>query len=181
MDKISAKEHKVIESIHRNSNGSQRDIAHDVGVSLGLTNILINRLIKEGYIKVSRLDARKVKYIITPSGLKEKARKSYRFMKRSLSVINELKGRIVDYMLKKYEEGCRKFVIIGKGELSDITELVINSLRLEGVDISIEDDFVDDQDGIVFLNTARKNGHTYRNQIDIWKEAEKLYGRSYEI
>ena len=179
--KISPKELRVIDSIYNDSCKSQRDIATDVGLSLGLTNILINRLVKEGYIKVSRLNAKKMSYIITPRGLKEKARKSYGFMKRSLSVINELKKRITDFALAKYAEGKREFLVLGSGELSDITELVLNSLKLEDVSIVKESGKnVRYNDRVVF-NTAHNGDSSSDDRMDIWKEAEELYGRNYEI
>ncbi|MFC2091171.1 winged helix-turn-helix transcriptional regulator [Elusimicrobiota bacterium] len=102
MIEITPKELKVINSIGKNNTPSQRDIAKDVGLSLGLTNILINRLIKKGYVKASKLNAKKVSYMITPKGIKQKAEKSYRFMKRSFSVINDLKGMIVDFAVDQH-------------------------------------------------------------------------------
>ena len=180
MTDITTKELKVIDSISRNSKSSQRDIAQDVDLSLGLTNILINRLIKKGYLKASRLNAKKVKYIITPKGIKEKAKKSYNFMKRSLSVISDLKKQITDFALKQYESGKRDFVIIGDGELSGITELVLGALNLEGVKIVKKKDLKETNGGVVF-NTSEHIVKSGNGNINIWKEAEKLYGSKYEF
>lgn len=181
MDKITLKELKVIDSIYRNSDTSQRDIARDGGFSLGLTNILVNRLIKKGYVKASRLNAKKMSYIITPRGLKEKARKSYKFMRRSFSVINKLKGRITDFAMDQYSGGKREFLILGNGELSDITEFVLNSLKLEDVKIvKVNKRFIMENNSVIF-NTTRSGENNHDNQLNIWKEAEKLYGSSYEI
>ncbi len=179
---INSKELKVIDSIYKNPHISQRDIARDIGRSLGLTNILVNRLIKEGYIKVSCLNAKKMKYIITPRGLREKAHKSYKFMKRSFSVINRLKGKITDFAFEKYTSGRRNFIILGSGELSDITELVLDSLKLENVKImKIDKKTSFAVTASVVFNTAPEDNGFKDNQLNVWREAEKLYGSSYEI
>lgn len=180
MDKINQKELKVIDSIYRNADSSQRDIAKDGGFSLGLANILINRLIKKGYLKASHLDAKKVRYIITPSGMKEKARKSYGFMKRSFSVITRIKAIITDFALKQHSEGIKEFIIIGNGELSEITELVLNSLELKDVKITRTSGKKINGNNAVVFNTTQNYDHI-KNQLNIWMEAEKLYGSSYEI
>ena len=180
MPNISSKELKVIDSISRNSKSSQRDIAQDVDLSLGLTNILINRLIKKGYLKASRLNAKKVRYIITPKGLKEKAKKSINFMKRSFSVISDLKELISHFAIKQYKAGRRKFVILGEGELSDITELVLRALDLKDVSIVKKTVFKSTNGDVVF-NTTEDEVEEGNGNINIWKEAEKLYGSKYEF
>ncbi len=181
MSNINSKELKVIDSISRNSDSSQRDIAKDVGLSLGLTNILINRLIKEGYLKVRHLNTRKVRYIITPRGLKEKAKKSYKFMRRSFSVINRLKEIIIEFALNEYKKGNKEFTVLGDGELSDITELVLSALNYEDLVILRKDNKEELTDNTVVFNTLRNGDVSYSKQINIWSEAEKLYGRNYEI
>ncbi|MBN2406688.1 MAG: winged helix-turn-helix transcriptional regulator [Elusimicrobia bacterium] len=181
MAEITTKELKVINSISKNNNPSQRDIATDVGLSLGMTNILINRLVKKGYVKVRKLSAKKIKYFITARGLKEKTRKSYKFMMRSFSVINKLKKRIEHYAIEEYNKGGRSFVILGEGELSFITELVLGSLKFKDVTIRrVSKENINGEDAVVF-NTAHDSANGFKSQIDIWTEAEKLYGSNYEF
>ncbi|MFC2061366.1 winged helix-turn-helix transcriptional regulator [Elusimicrobiota bacterium] len=183
MSEISTKELKVIESISRNSTISQRGIARDIGVSLGMTNILIGRLAKKGYLMARKLNARKVSYIITPQGLKEKTRKTYRFMKRSFSVIGRLNDSITEFAIKKYSEGKRDYIIVGDGELSDLTELVLNSLKKQDIKVvKIADKNNLKHNGSVVFNTIYSYaGKTGGNELNIWIEAEKLYGSNYEL
>lgn len=122
-----------------------------------------------------------MKYIITPSGLKQKARKSYLFMKRSFSVVNDLKEIILDFALKQYNGGKRRFLIIGDGELSDITELVLSSARLSDVEIIRAQKRHPFYNGIVVFNTKDITVENNKDTIDIWKEAERLYGSNYEL
>lgn len=187
MSDISIKELKIIECLIQNSDISQRDISSDIGVSLGLTNILINRLVKKGYLKAKRFNARKIKYFITPRGLKEKTQKTYQFMKRSLTVISNLKDIITDFAVKEYDKGKRNFLIKGAGELSDITELVLKSLKLEGIEIKkmVDISSANGKNTVVFSTISdirdTVNSSSTNDELNIWREAEKLYGSNYEF
>ena len=183
MSNITTKELKIIECLIQNSDISQRDISTDIGVSLGLTNILINRLIKKGYLKAKYFNARKIKYFITPRGVKEKTRKTYQFMKRSLTVISSLKDIVTDFAVKKYGEGKRNFLIKGTGELSDITELVLKSLKLEDIKIKKMVSLTSNngKDIVVFSTLSGISIGEKNNELNIWQVAEKLYGSSYEF
>ncbi|MFW6172158.1 MAG: winged helix-turn-helix transcriptional regulator [Elusimicrobiota bacterium] len=173
---------KIIDSISKNQNISQRDISKHIGASLGLTNIIVNRLIKKGYLKASRLNPRKIKYMVTPKGIKEKTKKTYKFMKRSFSVINELKDFITDSAIKKYNNKSRRFLILGSGELSDICELVLNSLKLEDVQIERIDRLNPIENHTVIFNTTQDNSlRNKKNVVNIFEKAEKIYGSKYEF
>ncbi len=76
---IGERELKIIEEISREKNLTQRKISHKLGLSLGMTNLVLKRLANKGYIKVKGLNRRKVQYILTPKGFAEKTKKSYRY------------------------------------------------------------------------------------------------------
>ncbi|NQS89643.1 winged helix-turn-helix transcriptional regulator, partial [Patescibacteria group bacterium] len=59
---IDERELRIIEEISRDKNLTQRKISHKLGLSLGMTNIILKRLASKGYIKVKELNRRKVQY-----------------------------------------------------------------------------------------------------------------------
>lgn len=182
MSNVTQKEFKVIEAIAENSDITQRDIAGKSGMSLGLANILINRLIKKGYLKAKKLNARKISYMVTPKGLKQKARRSYRFMKKNFSVILKLRQLIEDYARKKYTKGSRTFIVTGAGELADITELVLKSLDLEDVQIKRKlKSGKTEEEGVVFDTDIKGSSVERDRYINIGVKAQKLYGGEYEF
>ncbi len=182
MSNVTEKELKVIEAIDEDPQSTQRSISDKSGVSLGLTNVLINRLVKKGYLKVKRFNPRNIKYILTPRGMKEKTKKTYRFMKRSFKVIGKLKQKIAGYAAGKYEKGCRKFIILGTGELAEITEIVLKSLDLEDSEIlSVETLEEDIEEGVIFNTDSDKLEVKNDNVLNLWDKAEELYGSRYEL
>jgi len=77
---------------------SQREIAAEVGISLGAVNYCLNALIQKGFIKVGNFRASHNKlryaYFLTPRGLTEKAALTTRFLARKLAEFEALKSEI---------------------------------------------------------------------------------------
>lgn len=77
---------------------SQREIAQKMGVSLGKTNYCLNALIDKGLIKARNFYKNKKKsayiYYLTPKGLEEKAKVTYRFLQSKISEYEKIKAEI---------------------------------------------------------------------------------------
>ena len=63
----------LLESVERGQVQSQRRLASDLGVALGLINAYLKRCINKGLVKVSQAPARCYAYYLTPSGFAEKS------------------------------------------------------------------------------------------------------------
>ena len=126
---IGERELRIIEEISRDKNLTQRKISHKLGLSLGMTNIILKRLVNKGYIKVKELNRRKVQYILTPKGFAEKTKKSYRYFLKTIYSLQEMKKKIQHLVLMEYEKDETHFVILGEGELADIVELSLKGLN----------------------------------------------------
>ncbi|MFC1501490.1 winged helix-turn-helix transcriptional regulator [Elusimicrobiota bacterium] len=135
---VSEKEFAVINEIANNNVPSQRSIAQKLGISLGLTNLLIKRLVGKGYIKAKQLNKKKIKYFLAPKGLVEKANKSYNFTLRTINLLRNVRQKIQSLILKEYENGVENFIISGKGELSDIAVLAFGYLKKHKINYTIE-------------------------------------------
>jgi len=128
MNEITEKEFAVIKEISGNHLPDQRTISHHTGISLGLTNLIIKRLITKGYIKAAQLNRKKIQYMLTPKGFSEKADKSYRFALKTITHFRMLKNNIQNLVNDRYKNGCDRFEVNGNGELADIIELAIRHL-----------------------------------------------------
>ena len=77
---------------------SQRDMATRMGISVGKTNYCLRALMAKGLVKAKRFkNARNraaYSYVLTPKGMEEKARVTYRFLKRKLREYEELQQEI---------------------------------------------------------------------------------------
>ncbi len=76
-------EYRVLSHIQENEITTQRNISKRTGLSLGAVNLLIKKMARKGLVKVEKLNARTVRYILTPRGMQEKARLTYRYISQS--------------------------------------------------------------------------------------------------
>ena len=90
--------YRVIKLIEQNPEISQRQLAEELGVSLGKTNYCLKALIEKGLIKASNFKNSQHKlaysYLLTPKGIKAKVRITASFLKHKLSEFDALKNEI---------------------------------------------------------------------------------------
>ena len=63
---------------------SQRSLASELGIALGLTNAYLRRCVRKGLIKVSGAPANRYAYYLTPKGFTEKSRLTAKYLSKSL-------------------------------------------------------------------------------------------------
>ena len=89
---------KVLRLLESTPNINQRQLAESLGVSLGKTNFCLNALLSKGLVKMEnfRTSSRKLNYayLLTPSGIAEKATLTQRFLKRKMEEYEALKAEI---------------------------------------------------------------------------------------
>lgn len=77
---------------------SQRQMAEELGVSLGAVNYCLKALVEKGQVKIRNFRAANNKlryaYVLTPGGLAEKTRLTGRFLKRKMAEYEALKAEI---------------------------------------------------------------------------------------
>ena len=104
---------------------SQRDISRQMDLSLGMTNMLIHRLLTKGYIRIKQLNKKKVEYILTPKGFAEKMQKSIKYTMKTINSIGLIKKSLTEVLNRAYEQGDRKFYILGQSDLAGLIEIVL--------------------------------------------------------
>ena len=69
-------EFEIIKSVESKNTITQRELAKKTGLSLGAVNVLIKRLIQKGLLKIEQINARTIRYILTPKGLLERSKRN---------------------------------------------------------------------------------------------------------
>jgi EPS-associated MarR family transcriptional regulator len=89
---------RVLKIVESNPQITQRDLADELGVSLGKVNYCLKSLIDKGWVKASNFKNSKNKlayaYLLTPKGIEEKAAMTVRFLKRKMDEYEVLKEEI---------------------------------------------------------------------------------------
>ncbi len=98
---------QVMRILQENPDLTQRELAEKVGISVGGLNYCLKALIKKGYVKMKNFAYSKNKfgyvYVLTPSGMAEKADTTHRFLQRKMDEYEALKAEI-EALKKQYIE-----------------------------------------------------------------------------
>ena len=88
----------VMRKIDKQPQSSQRDLAEELGFSLGKLNYCLKKLKEKGLIKIRNFEKNPNKlnyiYILTPKGIAEKTKLTVSFMKRKMEEYEELKKEL---------------------------------------------------------------------------------------
>ena len=88
----------VLRKIIRNPETTQRELAKDLGFSLGKLNYILSALKNKGLVKIKnfRKNPNKLNYfyVLTPKGITLKTSLTLNFMKRKIREYDELKNEI---------------------------------------------------------------------------------------
>ena len=97
--KIEAEESLMLmRVIDENPQMTQRELSANLGLSLGKINFLMKSMIEKGFVKVDNFKNSNNKiaylYLLTPHGIEEKTKITYRFLKRKMAEYEKLEVEI---------------------------------------------------------------------------------------
>ena len=125
------RELEILERLENNEHLTQRDLSKDVGIALGLVNHLLKKMVKKGWIKIKNIDAKKIRYLITPEGAREKSSLLYRRVEGTIHFYLEAKRVIKDKIIHLKNEGIEDVSIYGINHISEVLFIVLKELGLE--------------------------------------------------
>ena len=104
---------EVLRKIQKTPESSQRELAEELGFSLGKLNYCLKELQKKGFVKLQNFQkqSNKIKYlqyVITPKGISERTKLTINFMKKKLKEYDELKRELKKVTLKGTLKGTLK-------------------------------------------------------------------------
>ena len=89
----------VLREIQKQPKTSQRDLAEQLGFSLGKLNYCLKALQGKGLVKIKNFQKQKskvqyIQYVLTPKGISERTRLTINFMKRKMKEYDELRQEL---------------------------------------------------------------------------------------
>jgi DNA-binding MarR family transcriptional regulator len=188
---------KILDAIETGHPLSQRSLSRELGVALGLTNLMIRRLVKRGFVRVLNVKPNRVRYLITPAGIAEKARVTRAFLENTVRLYTQTRDRIRENLIElsvswasdpvetgivpsgNSESGQKRIVFYGAGEVAEIAFICLPSTDLHLVGI------VDDHVRTPFFNFqvhrpedlqgGRLNGESFSRVVVMsFRKAEEM-------
>src|ERR1700680_1441298 len=121
----------VLTSIERDSSITQRKLANELGIALGLANAYLRRCVRKGLIKMSQVPLNRYAYYLTPQGFAEKNRLTAEYLAVSLDFFRRSRSDCVALFRQCEALGWRKVALYGAGDLAEIAILSASETAVE--------------------------------------------------
>jgi DNA-binding MarR family transcriptional regulator len=132
-------EHRILDHLESGQRVTQRALSRELGIALGLTNMLIRRLVNKGWVRMSRVSRSRILYLITPIGIAEKTRLSRAYLQSTLKFYRDardlIRQRFTTLSSEWPDHGPKRIVFYGANEVAEIGYLCLaeTDLQLVGV------------------------------------------------
>lgn len=113
----------LLESVERDGTQSQRRLATELGIALGLVNAYLKRCVKKGLLKVHQAPARRYAYYLTPRGAAEKSRLTIEYLAFSFGFFRQAKTDCSELLAASKTRGVKRVVLAGQSDLAEIAAL----------------------------------------------------------
>ena len=136
-------EHQLLTQIEGGHHASQRSLSTSLGIALGLTNLLVRRVVKKGWVRAIRIKPNRVSYLLTPAGIAEKARMSSAYFHYSLQYYGEVRDRVrgsLAEISREWPAGSadKRIAFFGAGEVAEIAYICLQETDLKLVAVVVD-------------------------------------------
>ena len=121
----------LLEAVESGRPCTQRRLAADLGIALGLVNIYLKRCINKGLVKVAEAPARRYAYYLTPQGFAEKSRLTGEYLTWSLTFFRRARTSCEAAFATAAARGWRRVALAGAGDLADIARICATDTGIE--------------------------------------------------
>ena len=129
-DFLNEREFELVNIVGAQLAKSQRELSRHMNLSLGMTNMLLKRLVSKGYIRIQQLNSRKVQYLLTPKGFSEKMNKSLKYTLKTINSISLIKINLSKVLSHLYRQGHHEFIVLGTSDLALLIDLAVKESGL---------------------------------------------------
>jgi DNA-binding MarR family transcriptional regulator len=113
----------LLDAVEQDHAQSQRLLASELGIALGLVNAYLKRCVKKGLVKVRGAPARRYAYYLTPQGLAEKSRLTVEYLSYSFGFFRQARTDCSGLFRAAKAGGVNRVVFAGQSDLAEIAAL----------------------------------------------------------
>jgi|AACY02.14.fsa_nt_gi DNA-binding MarR family transcriptional regulator len=130
----------LLKAIEDNEEVTQRSLAKELGIALGLANTYLKRCAKKGFIKILQVPSNRYAYYLTPSGFSEKTRLTAEYLIQSLSLFRQAQHGFTSLLDMCVRNNWHRICLCGVSDLTEITILCAGDYQLEIIAI-VDDEY----------------------------------------
>ena len=121
----------LLTSIERDSAITQRKLARELGIALGLANAYLRRCVRKGLVKMRQVPINRYAYYLTPQGFAEKSRLTAEYLAVSLDFFRRARSDCVALFRQCEALGWQRVALYGAGDLAEIAILSAGETTVE--------------------------------------------------
>lgn len=125
----------LLRAVDEKAELTQRSLANELGIALGLVNTYLKRCVSKGYIKTRQIPRNRYAYYLTPKGFAEKSKLAAEYLYQSLSLFRQAHVSYKDVLNTCVANGWKRICLCGCGDLADIAILLASEYDVEIVGI----------------------------------------------
>lgn len=113
----------ILNAVQDNSELTQRSVASDLGIALGLANSYLKRCVRKGLVKIKQAPANRYSYYLTPKGFAEKSRLTADYLTHSFTFYRRARVQCSDLLEAARADGAKKIALYRVSDLAEIMAL----------------------------------------------------------
>ena len=113
----------LLESVERDGAQSQRKLAAELGIALGLVNAYLKRCVTKGLVKISGVPTRRYAYLLTPQGFAEKSRLTVHYLTSSFEFFRQARSDCARTFGAARGLGWQRVALLGISDLAEIATI----------------------------------------------------------
>src|SRR5499425_474611 len=121
----------VLASIEDDSSITQRKLARELGIALGLANAYLRRCVRKGLVKMRQVPLNRYAYYLTPQGFAEKSRLTTEYLAVSLDFFRRARSDCAALFRQCEMLGWRNVALYGASDLAEIAILSAGETAVE--------------------------------------------------
>ena len=129
----------IADTLKNQPMASQRVLAENAGMSIGLMNAVIKRFVERGWIMLQNVNLRKLTYAITPEGIAELTERSQNFARRTFALANQYNEALCQFVAEAKEQGKDTLVLYGQSYLKFLLVYACQSFEVSFEEREVKD------------------------------------------
>lgn len=159
---------RLLTTLAENPEATQRDLATEMGISLGMMVSYMKSCVRKGFIRSKQVAPQRWAYFVTPKGFAEKGRMVSGYLYRSMTFFRDTRVQLEELLGQCQKQSIQKIAMVGSGDVAEIALLVSQGFTVRLELIAQEEGYTEklkDFDAILVTDIANPQG-----TFDVLKE-----------
>ena len=135
LEDTSYRELRLLEEVDNSPDLSQRQLARQLGVALGVANLLLRRGAKQGYIRITQLGWRRWAYFVTPNGMARKLHLTVAYVERFIGHYRRVRQLLAEDIGSLPLNRESRVAIVGTTEVAELAFLALRDIGVDDIEV----------------------------------------------